>query len=206
MMKRPLLTTACAAALSSAFFVTGPLLAQGDMRADVAAQLQRQGMEVPTLDELNDAQLRQIGATLRTAETDREMREQIESIAAADVPCLANDSLRQSVEDELQTLGVTDVDVSALSGQEVVELHLILSCDECSQEQRVRSVIERTDGERVGDEQLRAEVGSCLQRMNVDTANLDALTPQELAEIELIVGGGGSQAEMRQQVQQIVSQ
>jgi hypothetical protein len=62
------------------------------------------------------------------------------------------------------------------------------------------------DRERAGEQQVRADVEGCLRRMNIETAGLDALSPQEMAELELVLGGGDSDSEKRQQAERIIGQ
>jgi hypothetical protein len=179
--------------------------ALADLKDDVSRELQREQIQVGNLDELNEPQLRQIQAVLRGGEHNVEKRDEIQRIAASDVPCLANDQMRSQVRTQLQAMGM-DADVEALGGTEVAELLVILACDECSKDSRIQQVLDRSDRERVGEAQLRAEVGSCLQRMNIDTAGLDALTPAQVAELELVLGGADTDADKRQQVQRILGQ
>jgi hypothetical protein len=179
--------------------------ALADLKDDVSRELQREQIQVGNLDELNEPQLRQIQMVLRGGEPSGEKRDEIQRIASSDVPCLANDQIRSEVQRQLQAMGMT-VDVTELGGTEVSELLVILSCDECSKDSRIRQVLDRSDRERVGEQQLRAEVGSCLQRMNIDTAGLDSLTPAQVAELELVLGGADTDADKRQQVQRILGQ
>jgi hypothetical protein len=199
------IATMALATMLGTSLLAGPGMAQADLRASVETELQNRQVTVANLDELNEPQLRQIQAVLRGAEHQSDIDNEIERIAGSSIPCLANDQMRSEVSAQLSAMGM-DVDVDALSGVQVAEVYLVLACDECSKDSRIQQIVAEAAGERVGDAQLKAEVGSCLRRMGIDLANLDDLTPQQVAEIELVVGAGGNEAEMRDQVQRIVEQ
>lgn len=201
-MKVGIWKTIGATALSCAVLSGAP--AYADLRDDVASELQRRQIEVANLDELHEPQLRQIQAVLRGGEHRAEERDEIQRIATADVPCLANEQMRSQVATGLSQLGI-DADLDALSGQEIAELYLVVICDECSQESRVRQVIDQPGRVGADEAQLRTEVGNCLRRMNVQV-DVEALTPQQLSEIALVVGSGDSDAEIRDQVRGIAEQ
>lgn len=182
-----------------------PLYAQEQLRSDAITELEKQNMDVGDVDSLTDAQLAQMLAVLRSTESEQYKRSEVQRLSEAEVPCMANEQLRADVESQLQQLGMTDISMDELTGQQVSEMHLVLSCDECTKQERIQNIV-ATDPEMAESDQLRSQVRGCLVRLGVRTDNLQALTPQEIAEIELVLGSGDTDAAKRTEISQILGE
>lgn len=204
-MKRVVLTITCAASVAIATSVAGPAVAQvsQEMRGHVADQLTRMSVRAPGgVEALTDSEIVQIEGILRGGGTDADKHAHITRIVMEEVPCYASPQLRSDTATELRRIGMDASGVDGMSGDEIVHIQLTMHSNISDAEKRRRIERMMSDGApRLEEAQLRAEVEHCLRRdLQMDAADLRALTPGELSEVNLILSSGGSEDEKRQQI------
>ncbi len=109
--------------------------------------------------------------------------------------------MRATVADQLAKHGVTNVDADLLAGSQLAVLQAAPETEIDAQVQRVLS----EDAPMTGNDQLRFEAGQCVGQFNADV-NLEALTPEELVQFQLIGGGSASADDKRRQIEQLAGQ
>jgi hypothetical protein len=205
-MNRNVRAAASAALLSSAVVFAWPAFSQQELRQQVSNQLSEHSIQVENFDSLSNDQLWQIQLILNTTEGDQDKRVMIDSLLAERDACVGNPQLRQQVNAQLQEHGIQIDNFDSVSGNELVVLEAVLNTNQSEDEKRAQ--IERmftVDSPIQGSAALRAEVERCVRRLNADV-NLDALTPEELVQIELIAGGSESESAKREMIEQIANE
>jgi hypothetical protein len=57
-----------------------------------------------------------------------------------------------------------------------------------------------------GSDQLRVETARCIAKVDAKVQNFDALTPDQMVQIQLIAGGSDSPGDKRAMIEQIANQ
>ncbi len=98
-------------------------------------------------------------------------------------------------------------DVDSISGPDLVVIQAVLNstAKDTSKQAQVERIL-AVDSPMVGNEQLRASVQTCVQDVNAKVENIDALSPEQLIQIELVAGGTGSESEKRMMIERIADQ
>jgi hypothetical protein len=94
-----------------------------------------------------------------------------------------------------------------ISGSELVLLNVILSSNETPQQMGAQ--IEKIFAEPspvTGSDQLRVETARCIAKVNAKVPDLNALTPDQMVQIQLIAGGSDSQGDKRALIEQIANE
>jgi hypothetical protein len=182
--------------------LAGPALSD-QMLDDVSNQLKMQNIEVKNLDSLSSTQLSQMHLILSTTEDDCCKAAMIESLVAEKKDCVGTPQLRAQVSGQLKEHGIA-VDAETLSGPDLVVIESVLnsSAKDSAKEAQIERIL-AVDSPMVGSAQLRASVGSCIKSVNAKVDNLDALSPEQLIQIELVAGGSGSESEKRMMIENI---
>jgi hypothetical protein len=193
---------ASAAALS---ILAGPALSD-QMLDDVKNQLAIHNIEVKNLDSLSSTQVSQMHLILSTSEDDCCKAAMIENLVSERKACVATPQLRAQVAGQFKEHGIA-VDVDSISGPDLLVIEAVLTSN--AKEGSKKAQIERilaVDSPMVGNAQLRASVESCVNSVNAKVDNLDALSPEQLIQIELVAGGSGSESEKRMMIENIADQ
>jgi len=193
-----------AAALSLSI-LAGPALSD-QMLDDVSNQLATHNIEVKNLDSLSSTQLSQMHLILSTSEDDCCKAAMIESLVSERKACVGTPELRAEVAGQFKMNGI-DVDVDSISGPDLVVIEAVLTSN--AKEGAKKAQIERilaVDSPMVGNDQLRASVATCVQSVNAKVDNLDALSPEQLIQIELVAGGSDSDSDKRMMIENIANQ
>lgn len=197
-----------AAVISAVLMSAGPVLSQArsQLEAQVASQASQHNVKIENMDALTDTQLSQVALYFGTSESQASHRAAIEALLANKEPCVGNAQMRASVADQLSQYGITNVDADLLTGAQLAVLQAVLSstAPETAIDAQVQRVLS-DDAPMTGNDQLRFEAGQCVGQFNADV-NLDALSPEELVQIQLIGGGSGSANEKRRQIEQLAAQ
>ena len=193
-----------AAALSLSI-LAGPALSD-QMRDDVSNQLARHNIEIQNYDSLSSTQVSQIHLILSTSEDDCCKAAMIESLVAERKACVATPQLRAEVAGQFKHHGI-DADVDSISGPDLIVIEAVLNstAKDTAKQAQVERIL-AVDSPMVGNEQLRASVQTCVQDVNAKVENIDALSPEQLIQIELVAGGTGSESEKRMMIERIADQ
>ena len=193
-----------AGALSLLVFA-GPALAD-QMLDDVRNQLRINNTEVKNLDSLSSTQLSQMHLILSTSEDDCCKASMIESLVTERNACVATPQLRAQVAGQFKEHGI-DADVDTISGPDLLVIEAVLNstAKDTSKKAQIDRIL-AVDSPMVGNDQLRASVQTCVQSVNAKVDNLDALSPEQLIQIELVAGGSGSESEKRMMIENIANQ
>ncbi len=207
-MKRCLSSAASAVALSAALVLGGPAFAADpQLQNQVKGQLQQHGIEIKDVGELTDTQLLQIALLLSTSESQSSQHAAVDSLLAIKEPCIANAQMRQSVAGQLSQHGIKVKNLDSVSGTQLAVVQAVLSSNQPPTEMAAQiEQIFASDSPIVGNDQLRAEVKSCVVKLNVDLDNLDALTPEQMVQIQLIAGGSDSESEKRAAIEKLANE
>jgi hypothetical protein len=203
-MKLRDLKMAGACALSLLVFAGQALADQ--MLDDVRNQLRINNIEVKNLDSLSSTQLSQMHLILSTSEDNCCKAAMIESLVSERNACVATPQLRAQVAGQFKEHGI-GVDVDTISGPDLVVIEAVLnsSAKDTAKKAQIDRILAE-DSPMVGNDQLRAAVASCVKSVNADVDNLDALSPEQLIQIELVAGGSGSESEKRMMIENIADQ
>jgi len=185
--------------------LAGPALAD-QMLDDVRNQLAIQNIEVKNLDSLSSTQVSQMHLILSTSDVDSDKAAMIESLVSQKKDCVATPQLRAQMAGQFKEHGIA-VDVDSISGPDLLVIEAVLTSN--AKEGAKKAQIERilaVDSPMVGNDQLRASVGACVKSVNAKVDNLDALSPEQLIQIELVAGGSGSESEKRTMIENIANQ
>lgn len=189
----------------SVLILTGPALSD-EMLDDVRNQLAIQNIEVSNIDSLSSTQLSQMHLILSTSDSDSDKAAMIKSLVSTSNACVGTPQLRAQVAGQLKEHGIA-VDAESVSGPDLVVIEAVLTSN--AKEGAKKAQIERilaVDSPMVGNDQLRASVESCVKSVNANVDNLDALSPEQLIQIELVAGGSGSDSEKRTMIENIANQ
>ena len=194
-------------ALSAAIIVGGGAMAQDQLRTNVANQLQEHQISGVDVNALTDAQLAQIQLVLNSSEGDCCKEGMIQSLVTERDACEGSAQLRAQVEGQLKEHNITIENFQNVGGPEVVLLETILNstATQSNKAAMIKKMFAE-DVRMVGNAQLKADVEQCILRYDADVENLDALSPDQLVQIELIAGGSESAAAKRQMIEQIADQ
>lgn len=205
-MTNRILAAASVAALSISVGFTGLAVAQSQQRQQVAEQLQEHQISVPNLGELTDTQVGQIQLILNTTEADRYKAEMVNQVIAEPGTCQANAQMRETVAKQLPEHGIRVDNFENVSGSELLLMNAVLSTSAPDTEKAamIQGIFD-SDAPVTGNDQLRSEVAQCVQSVNADV-NIDALTPAQLLEIELVSGGNEPETQKRQMIENIANQ
>lgn len=206
-MKRSRFLAASAAAFAAALTIGGAAYSQNEqLQAQVRGQLSQHGIEIQNFEALSDTQLQQIALLLGTSESQNVQRASVESLLAIKEPCVGNDQMRASVAAQLRQHNITLSNIDTLNGSELTVLQAVLGSNEppSAMASQIRQIF-ASDSPILGNDQLRAEVGNCLNRLNVEL-DLDDLTPQQMIQIEAIAGGAGSMDEKARMIRNLADQ
>ena len=114
--------------------------------------------------------------------------------------------MRASVAGQLAQHNIKLSNLDTLNGSELTVVQAVLSSNEPSADMaaQIRQIF-ASDSPILGNDQLRAEVGSCLNRLNVDV-DLEALTPDQMVKIQAVAGGAGSPDEKARTIKALADQ
>ncbi len=198
---------ASAVALSAAVAFGGVAVAQDQLRTSVASQLQEHQISGVDVNALTDAQLAQIQLVLNSTEGDCCKGAMIESLVTERDACEGSAQLRAQVEGQLKEHDITIENFGNVGGPEVVLLEAILTstATDANKAAMIKKMFAE-DVRMVGNAQLKADVEQCILRYGADVDNLDALTPGQLVQIELVAGGSESTDAKRTMIEQIADQ
>jgi hypothetical protein len=204
-MKTTFLSAASVAALLSAVLLAGPALSQDQLRESVKGQLAQNSIEVANFDSLSDTQILQLELIMNSTDNAQAQSAQVARLLEGPSECAGNAQLRESVAAGLTQHGVTVPNFELVTGSQLVVLASILNSTDSSA--NIAAQVERvfaSDSPIVGNEQLRADAESCLGVVNADV-DLGALTPAEMVEVQLIVGGEGDAAAKRAAIEALAN-
>jgi hypothetical protein len=196
-MKRTILSAASVAALLSAVLLASPAFSQSQMRESVKTQLAQNQITLANFDVLSDSQVMQIELILGTSDNAATKQAQVAHLLADPIECAGNAQMRAQVAAGLSQKGVTVPNLDMITGTQLVILLSILNSDLSNAETAAQVTrVFASDSPIVGSEQLRADAQACLGVVNAKV-DLGALTPAEMVEVQLIVGGDGDAAAKR---------
>lgn len=201
-MKRHLLAAASAAAI--ALVLSVPAHAQ-QLREQVESGLAQASIEVPNIEALSDTQLSQMNLVLNSTESDCCKGDMIEALLTEPEPCVGNAQLRQQVMSQLESDNITVPSIGTASGATLALINAVLSTTDTREAKAAQiEAMLATRDPILGNDQLRAEAEQCVGLVNA-SVDLTAMTPEELVQIELIAGGGGSADEKRMMIEQLAN-
>jgi hypothetical protein len=186
--------------------LTGPAIAQDQLRESVSSQLSRLSIQVPNLASLSDTQIAQLELILNTSESEHSKALAVNALLAVKPPCEGNAQLRAQVARQLQDHRITVPNFDTISGTELVMVAAVLNTTES--EGAKRGQIERifaSDSPLVAGDQLRADAEQCVRMVNAEV-DLGPLTAEQLVQIELVAGGTESESDKRAMIEQIANQ
>lgn len=174
-------------ALISAFLATGPVMADDQLRAQVNSQLAEHNIKVMNPDALSDNQIAQIEVILNTVQSDPEKMAMVESLLADREPCVGNEQLRAQIAGQLAEHNIDIANYDQINGSELALIQTVLSGNspETTKQTQIKMMF-APDSPMVGTEALRRNAAQCIQKVNAKVDNLEALTPDELVQIQLI--------------------
>jgi hypothetical protein len=208
MRHRSLAAFVSAAALAAAVF-GGPAFSDeySQLRSQVGAQLKSHSIEVPDLNALTGEQLGQLSLIMSTNVGNDVQAKQVAALLAVDQECIGNEQMRSTVAGQLRQHNFEVKNFDKISGSELVLLNVILSSNETPQQMGAQ--IEKIFAEPspvTGSDQLRVETARCIAKVDAKVQNFDALTPDQMVQIQLIAGGSDSPGDKRAMIEQIASE
>jgi hypothetical protein len=186
----------------------GAALSQGSaqLKSQVEAMLQQHSIEVENVDSLSDTQLHQVALYLSTSEGQAEHAAAIERLLAVDQDCVGNQQMRDGVANQLRQHDISITNIDTLSGSEIAVLQAVVNSNQptSTMAAQVKRVL-GAESPIIGNAQLRTEVGSCVRQLNADV-DLEALTPAQLVQIQLIAGGSDSADDKRRMIEKLAEE
>lgn len=193
-----------ALALSAAVVLGGFAMAQDQLRASVTSQLQEHQISGVDVNALTGAQLSQVQLVLNSSESESSKAAIIESLIVQRDACEGSAQLRAQVEGQLKEHNITIENFENVGGPDIVLLEAILNstATDANKTAMIQGMF-ADDVRMAGNAQLKADVEQCILRYDADVDNLDALTPDQLVQIELIAGGSESADAKRAMIESI---
>jgi len=196
-------TTVAAAALSAAM-LGGPALSQTSLRETVANQLAEHNITVDNLDSMSNAQLAEIELMLNSTEgSDASKGAMVQALLAEQGTCEGNPQLRAEVADQLKEHRIQVQNYDSITGTELVVLKTVL--DSAGSDSEKQAQIERVFAAKapIADSPyLREDAAQCIKAVGADV-DLDALTPDEMLQIQAISSGSESVDDKRRMIEQL---
>lgn len=183
--------------------VSGPTLAESQLRQQVADQLAAHQIDVPNYSSLSDSQINRLALILSNADANCCQEAQIKSLLATKTPCEGNAQLYQQVANQLKEHRITVQNLDKVSGSELVVVKSILDGSGSDADKRARiTTLFAEDQSIVGDAYLRDDAQQCVKMVGADV-DLTAMSPDELLQIQLIANSTDSANTKRSRIQQL---
>ena len=212
-MRRTLLSAANAAALSLALVAGTPILAQGldDAAARGLAQL---GIQAPPTESLSTEQVAQIQNVLSSTDADDAKRARIQEILglseATATGRLGVRQLQASVGADLASIGIDTSGLDMLTLGQLAQIENVMSGGDPDdiKRMRVEEIIggEATATGRLGVGQLQSSVAAGLASLGIDAEGVEALSLEQLAQIENVINSSDSNDSKRGRIDQIMAE
>jgi hypothetical protein len=212
-VRRNLFSAASAAALSLALVAGAPAIGQGldDAAARGLAQL---GIQAPPTESLSTEQVAEIQNVLSSTDTDDIKRARIQEILggseATATGRLGVRQLQSSVGADLASIGIDTSGLDMLTLGQLAQIENVMNTDEPDDIKRMR-VEEIIGGEasatgRLGVGQLQSSVAAGLASLGIDAEGIEALSLEQLAQIENVINSTDADDIKRGRIDQIMAQ
>lgn len=174
------------------------------LRSQVGAQLKSHSIAIPDLAALTPEQLGQISLIMSTSVGTEVQAQQVAAVLAVDQECIGNEQMRSTVAGQLKQHNFEVKNFDKISGSELVLLNVILSTTESPQQMgaQIQKIFSEPSPV-TGTDQLRVETERCIARVDAKVPNLEALSPEQMVQIQLIAGGSDSPGDKRAMIEQI---
>ena len=211
-MRRTLLSAASAAALSLALVAGTPILAQGldDAAARGLAQL---GIQAPPTESMTTEQVAEIQNVLSSTDTDESKRARIQQILGNEATATGRLGVRQlqsSVGADLAAIGIDTSGLEMLTLTQLAQIENVMGGDDPDdiKKMRVEEIIggEATATGRLGVAQLQSSVAADLASLGIDAEGVEALSLEQLAQIENVMGSSDADDAKRARIGRIMAE